>query len=70
MKSDALFVEDNQRIRPKNSEVFRLWCDNSKIEELTGYRTQITVREGLIKTIDWLLAPENFKRYKSEIYNV
>ena len=70
MSSDVAFVSDEQRKRPKKSEVFRLWCDNIKINELTGYKSQINIEEGLKKTIDWITKPENLKTYKSEIYNV
>ena len=31
MDSDVEFITDTQRLRPEKSEVFRLWCDNSKI---------------------------------------
>ena len=70
MDSDVKFVIDKQRIRPNRSEVFRLWCDNTKIEKLTGFKPQIDIREGLQKTIDWIMQPNNLKHYKSEIYNV
>ena len=70
MNSDVSFVTDNQRLRPGKSEVFRLWCDNTKIENLTGFKPQVDIRQGLQKTIDWITQPENFKKYKSEIYNV
>jgi NAD dependent epimerase/dehydratase len=70
MDSDVEFIVDNQRIRPEKSEVFRLWCDNSKIEKLTGFKPEVDIRQGLKKTIDWITQPENLKKYKSEIYNV
>lgn len=70
MNSDVKFITDEQRIRPGKSEVFRLWCDNSKIEKLTGFKSQVGIREGLQKTIDWITVPENLKAYKAEIYNV
>ncbi len=70
MQSDVKFIVDKQRIRPGKSEVLRLWCDNSKINELTGFKPQIDIREGLQKTIEWITKPENLKTYKSEIYNV
>ena len=70
MGSDVKFVTDEERLRPKKSEVFRLWCDNSKIEKLTGFQPQVDIREGLQRTIDWMSLPENLKAYKSEIYNV
>ena len=70
MESDVKFIIDKQRIRPEKSEVFRLWCDNSKIEKLTGFKPEVDIRQGLQKTIDWITQPENLKKYKSEIYNV
>jgi len=70
MDGDVEFITDQQRIRPEKSEVFRLWCDNTKIEKLTGFKPETDIRQGLQKTIDWITKPENLKRYKSEIYNV
>ena len=70
MNSDVEFVIDEQRIRPEKSEVFRLWCDNTKIEKLTGFKPQVGIQEGLKRTIDWITQPDNLKNYKSEIYNV
>ena len=70
MQSDVKFITDQQRIRPEKSEVFRLWCDNTKIEKLTGFKPQVDIKQGLQKTIDWIIEPENLKNYKSEIYNV
>ena len=70
MNSDVKFIEDSQRLRPKNSEVFRLWGDNTKIKNLTGFTPQYTIERGLTETIDWFLNPENLKKYKADIYNV
>lgn len=70
MQSDVDFVVDPQRIRPGKSEVQRLWCDNSKINELTGFKPDFTIEAGLKETIDWFINKENLKHYKSNIYNV
>ena len=70
MSSDVIIINDDQRNRPKNSEVFRLWCDNKKIYELVGYKPETNIQDGLKKTIDWMCRPENLKIYKSEIYNI
>ena len=70
MSSNVTFINDEQRERPKKSEVYRLWCDNKKINKLVGYKPQVSIQEGLKKTIDWITKPENLKIYKSEIYNV
>lgn len=70
MNSDVKFIEDNQRIRPKKSEVFRLWGDNSKIRSLTGFSPSYSLEDGLKETIDWFLRKENLRSYKANIYNV
>ncbi len=70
MQSDVKIIVDEQRKRPKNSEVFRLWCENKKINDLVGFKPVVNLRDGLKKTIDWFTKIENLKRYKSEIYNV
>ncbi len=64
------FMSDAARIRPANSEVFRLLCDNKKIRELTGHTPEKTLRDGLQLTVDWFSNPENLKKYKPGIYNV
>ena len=70
MDSDVNFITEDIRLRPKKSEVFRLFCDNSKIKKIAGHSPEISIENGLQKTIDWLTIPENLKRYKTEIYNV
>ncbi|MGM8060730.1 NAD-dependent 4,6-dehydratase LegB [Vogesella indigofera] len=70
MHSDVLFITDEQRIRPERSEVFRLWCDNRKIHELTGFEPAYSIRDGLQATVEWFTRPENLAKYKADIYNV
>lgn len=70
MNSSVEFVTDDQRMRPEKSEVFRLWCDNSKIRELAGFEPHYSIRDGLQATIDWFTCPENLSKYKVDIYNV
>ena len=70
MHSQVEFVSDDARLRPSQSEVFRLWCDNQKIQQLTGYQAQVGLREGLTKTIEWFTQPHNLAKYKTGIYNV
>lgn len=70
MGSDVEFVLDAQRQRPDKSEVFRLWCDNTKIHGLTGFKPELTIRDGLQKTVDWFTQPANLAKYKPGIYNV
>ena len=61
---------DDIRIRPKKSEVQRLWSDNKKLLQLTKFKPSISLDDGLKRTIDWFSYDENIKHYKSHIYNV
>jgi len=70
MNADVAFDEDKQRLRPKKSEVFRLWGDNTKIKQLTGYTPSYSLEDGLRETVTWFLDKNNLKKYKYEIYNV
>jgi len=70
MNSDVKFISDDERIRPANSEVFRLWCDNSKIISLIGFAPEYSIEKGLKETIEWFIKPKNLITYKSSIYNI
>lgn len=70
MQSDVTFEQDPARLRPANSEVLRLWCDNSKIVTLTGFTPAYDLRQGLTETIRWFTHPEHLNRYKAGVYNV
>ena len=70
MQSNVSFVVDEQRLRPSDSEVFRLWGDNSQINRLTGYKPGYDIRKGLTETIEWFLYPSNLSKYKTNIYNI
>jgi NAD dependent epimerase/dehydratase len=70
MNSDVEFIMDEQRMRPADSEVYRLCCDNTKIKQLIGYAPEYSLEQGLKKTVEWFADPENLSRYKTDIYNV
>jgi NAD dependent epimerase/dehydratase len=74
MGRDIDFIIDELRMRPAGSEVERLWADNNRVVELTGWRPQYSGIEGLShglqKTIDWFCDSANLSRYKAEIYNI
>ncbi|NKB63162.1 MAG: SDR family NAD(P)-dependent oxidoreductase [Gammaproteobacteria bacterium] len=70
MGKEVEVSQEAQRMRPEKSEVFRLHCDNSKIISMTGYQPEVSLREGLQRTIDWFSVKENSCRYKADIYNV
>lgn len=69
MDADVDYQVDPMRLRPSKSEVFRLCGDNRKIQSLTDWKPQISLREGLARTIAWFTSPENLAHYKSGIYN-
>ena len=70
MGSEISLRTDESRMRPSKSEVYRLWCDNSLLKDLTGFEPQVKLREGLLKTIEWFSQQENSDRYRADIYNV
>ena len=47
-------VSDEARIRPEKSEVNRLLADNHKIGTLTGWGSQVSFRDGLTRTMEWI----------------
>ena len=63
------FVVDPERLRPGGSEVFRLCGDNTLIESLTPWRPEVSLEEGLRRTAQWFVKPENLACYKYDIYN-
>lgn len=67
---NAKIVQDQDRIRPNKSEVFRLFGDNSKIMEHTNWKPKYSLKTGLEETIKWFSEKENLKHYKAGIYNV
>jgi NAD dependent epimerase/dehydratase len=65
---------EEQRFRPKNSEVERLCADSAKAFRLLGWQPQYGgrdgLRKGLAQTVDWFSVKQNLQRYKSEVYNI
>ena len=74
MGSDAVAIEDPRRIRPANSEVERLYSDNSKARELLGWTPELQgiagFRAGLAETAVWFQDPVNLARYRTDAYTV
>ena len=74
MGADIIVETDTQRIRPENSEVERLWADNSKAKKLTGWAPEYGGREGfkrgLKDTCKWFGNSDNLKLYKPGMYNL
>lgn len=74
MNAEIEITTDEARLRPENSEVDRLWADNTKARELFGWRPDYSGREGfkrgLIETAEWFAQPGNLANYKADIYNL
>jgi NAD dependent epimerase/dehydratase len=70
MKSEARIAPDASRIRPKESEVMRLRCNNQKLRDASGFQPSVALSDGLKRTITWFQNPENLRRYKGLLYNV
>lgn len=74
MNAQVEIVTEEQRLRPANSEVERLWADNAKALDLFGWSPAYGGREGLkrglAETAQWFLRPENLRGYKADIYNI
>jgi len=72
MDSEINIVADSIRNRPENSEVYRLYGDNSKLKELTSWEPKYAgingLRKGLKKTIEWFSIEENLSFYKTNLY--
>jgi len=67
---DCEIVTDTTRLRPVESEVDRLMCDNSLLKELTGFTPSYCIDRGLKETINWFINSSNSSKYKGNIYNV
>ncbi|MGH4120718.1 NAD-dependent 4,6-dehydratase LegB [Clostridium sp.] len=65
---DVKIICDDERLRPENSEVNRLWADNTKLKELTGWKPNYNIDEGLEETVNWI--KNNMQYFKTDIYNV
>lgn len=70
MNSNISLKTDEQRLRPEKSEVMRLWCDNTKIKQLTDFKPTYSIRDGLKITINWFMDSRNLNKYKINIYNI
>jgi len=67
---EAKIIQDEARLRPEKSEVFRLYGSKEKIAAHTDWKQQYSLEEGLKETIAWFKVAENLKGYKADIYNI
>jgi NAD dependent epimerase/dehydratase len=68
MKIEPKIINKLERVRPEKSEVQNLICDNAKIKQSLGWESAFTLKDGLIKTIDWIKSNQSY--YKDNIYNI
>ncbi len=61
-------IVEKRRIRPSQSEVMRLKCDNKLILNKCSWRPKVNFNQGLLKTIEWIKSQENFEN--SDIYRI
>jgi len=59
-----------ERIRPKSSEVERLFCDNTKLLKHTSWKPKYSLEQGIGEVVEWMKKPENLNYFKSDKYNV
>lgn len=68
LNTDIPIVSKNERIRPEKSEVLSLLGDSSYLRENTSWEPEISLENGIDKTIDYIKA--HIKSYKPERYIV
>lgn len=65
---DKKIVLQEERLRPEASEVWLLECDNSRAQDVLNWRPQVSLKEGLRRTIEDIAS--SLDRYKPERYNI
>jgi len=70
MCTDISIESSEERVRPKNSEVERLVCNNSKLLKHTSWIPKHSLKKGIMTVIEWMKDSENLGMYKAEQYNV
>lgn len=66
--SNARVVAHKERIRPDKSEVGLLLCDSSKAKKSMNWAPQVSLREGLIRTAEYI--GKNLNEYRCKEYVV
>jgi len=73
MNKKIIIKSHKERIRPKNSEVKRLYASTKKAKKIINWKPKYSGKkgfeEGLKKTIQWFSKKENLKFYKTNIFN-
>ncbi|MDB4638771.1 NAD-dependent 4,6-dehydratase LegB [bacterium] len=74
MNVELEIVTDEQRLRPEGSEVNRLFGDNTRLRQLTGWQPDYGgiegFRRGLTQTAEWFSCAANLALYRPGTYVV
>jgi dTDP-glucose 4,6-dehydratase len=65
---DLPIVQEEQRFRPPDSEVLRLYAGTEKARCLLGWEPRVPLQEGLQHTIAWMR--DHLSRYRPDVYEV
>jgi len=65
---EAVIFKEDARIRPQQSEVEHLRCNNKKLLARTAWRPRYDIRQGLKETMVWL--NDNIASFKADRYHV
>jgi NAD dependent epimerase/dehydratase len=65
---DLPIVCEEQRLRPPESEVMRLYASADKAHNMLGWKPQVPLDEGLRRTIEWIR--HHLELYRPEQYEV
>ena len=66
LNSEKEIVEDCDRKRPKNSEVYELLSQNSLAKEMFNWAPKVSFSDGLKSTIDFV--SDNLEYFKTSTY--
>jgi dTDP-glucose 4,6-dehydratase len=74
MGAEVAIKADDERIRPENSEVERLFAGIDKARDLAGWTPEYGglegFKRGLAETAAWFADPDNLSFYKADRYNI
>jgi NAD dependent epimerase/dehydratase len=68
MNLEKKIVYGKDRLRPPESEVMILTCNNRKAKEILGWEPATSLEEGIQQTL--MFCQNNLRRYKPYLYNV
>ena len=70
MNLELSIESTDERIRPENSEVERLFCDNAKLLKHTQWKPNYTLVQGINEVVEWMKKSKNMNYIKADRYNV